>query len=218
MWGPRLSLEQGAVISQSWSRRKRNWSLSLHLPLGLPLCSSGQGCLGVAFCCCQFLELDPQFGPLLEKGSWVSPYAAGSRQLSLGLAEGVEPARALKYLGYALGLLAEKAKTQSTLLIFTLSPDLEGWKGGRATSPLSLLGCLSPAVPFHLPPPPLPSLLFLTAAPWLSRWLSALLLLSLFSPLLCHYAQLFLSMKETERAGQSTFLFLVFSTVLCPKS
>ena len=82
IWGPRPSLEKGAVISQSWSRRKWNLSLSLHLPLGLPLCGSGQGCLGVTFCCCHFLELDPQFGPLLEKGSWVSPYAAGSRHLS----------------------------------------------------------------------------------------------------------------------------------------
>ena len=99
----------------------------------------------MVLCCCHFLELDPWVGCLLEKGSRISPHIAGSRQPSLGQPEKVESARALNYLGYALGPLAEKAKTLMVSSADSHSLLGPGETGGRASS---LTAPFDPSFPF----------------------------------------------------------------------
>lgn len=61
-------VDQGALIGNLDLEENEIDPLFLQLSLGHSLPSSGQVRLWAAFCCCHFLELDPQFGAHLEKG------------------------------------------------------------------------------------------------------------------------------------------------------
>lgn len=168
MWGPWLSLEQGAILSQSWSRSKWNWSLFLQLPLGLsPLRLWARLTLGY------FLLLSlPGTGPTV----WTSS-GKGIMSLSLhcwlqvtflGPGRGSRVVQSSELSGVCFGPLGwEGQNTHGELCWFLLSRRTWG-KGGGAPSLLSLIGRLFyvPLPPFV--PPLLPFLLSLTTALWLS--------------------------------------------------
>ena len=126
----------------------------------------------------------------------------------LGLGQGSGAGQSTKLSGVCSGPLGwEGQNTHGQLCWFFLSPRTwRGWNGGRATSPLSLLGCLSPAVLFYLPPS---SLHLSSSSPLPPGCLADFLLyFSCLFSLLSHCAQLLLI-----GICQPTFVFLVFSTV-----